>query len=133
MKKPKKISTKSLISRLDFWYSKYIRLKNSVNGYCICITCGKKELVKDIDCGHYVSRIYKGTRWYEKNTFPQCKSCNRFHEGIKDVFALKLQEKFGKGILQELQNLKNQIVKFTPQDLQDKITYYQSEVKKLGG
>lgn len=123
----KKIKLKSLILRLDIVFSKYIRLRDKG----ICITCGKQDEIGKMDCGHYVSRIYKPTRWHEKNCSCQCPHDNRFMEGCKDVFALKLQEKYGNNILQELNTLKNQVFKLTPEWLEDKIEYYKEKVKEM--
>ena len=93
---------KQLKKKLDVIFSKYIRLKHSTNGVVKCITCGGLDDWKNCDAGHYISRQHLITRYDERNVFPQCKSCNRFHEGRKDEYALFLIKEFGKNILTEL-------------------------------
>ena len=101
----------------DKIYSQYIRLKYSNKEQVSCITCGVIKNWKEMDAGHYISRSYKSTRYYDKNVHPQCYKCNRFNEGMKDVYALKLIELYGKGILEELNEKKNQIKKYTEDEL----------------
>jgi hypothetical protein len=128
-KKPHKKSIKGLVVKLDGVFSKYIRLRDK----CICITCGKRDILSKMDCGHYITRQCRATRWDEKNCACQCQHDNRYLEGVKDVFALKLQKKYGDNILQELNDKKNQIFKVSPEWLEDKINYYKKEIEKLGG
>ena len=128
MKTPKR----KLVEKLDKIYSKYVRLVEADEfGKVRCFTCDKVYDWDKIDCGHYVSRMYKNTRWTRENTQPQCRSCNRFHEGMKDVFALKLQKKYGDDILQVLNDRKNEDYKWTESDLEELITYYNNRVKEL--
>jgi len=127
-------SIKRLTQKLDEVFSRYKRLANSnEHGYIQCFTCERLFPYAEIDCGHFVSRQHRGLRWSEENTEPQCRSCNRFHEGVKDVFALKLQRKYGMDILQKLNDIKEQYTKFTPQELIDLIEYYKTEIASMEG
>jgi len=128
-KKPKKLST--LFKKLDTIYSKYIRLKYSKDGYVKCFTCDNVKLISEMDCGHFVGRSHKSTRYLEKNTHPQCRYCNRYREGEKDVYALRLQEKYGQGILEELNKEKNKIKRFTPDELLNLIEVYKKKIAQL--
>jgi hypothetical protein len=128
--KTKKIkSIKSLTTKADLYFSRYIRLRDKG----ICITCGKQDKIENTDCGHYITRACKSTRWNEKNCACQCRYENRYREGVKDVFALKLQEKYGERVLQELNDKKNQIFKLTPEYLERIVEIYKNKVKELGG
>lgn len=130
----KKNPTKGLILKLDNIFSKYIRLRDAKsNGDVKCFTCGGTWNWTEMDCGHYITRACKSTRWDEQNCQPQCRAENRYHEGVKDIFALKLQEKYGKDILFNLNIRKNTVFKPTPEWLKLKIDYYKEKVKKLGG
>lgn len=125
-------SMKRAIQVLDEVFSRYVRLSNSNDaGEIKCFTCGGYFPYSYIDCGHFVSRQYKSLRWDEKNTAPQCRKCNRFLEGVKDVFALNLQIKYGTGILQELNNKKRQIAKYTLGDITELTACYKAKIKKL--
>ena len=131
-RRPKFLSIKGLINRLDNVYSKYKKLSNlSKEGYIRCFTCRGFFSYRQIDCGHFVSRIYMNTRYMEENTQPQCQKCNRFLEGRKDVYALNLQKKYGADILQKLNDKKNEIRQFTITELQEMIASYKQKLKEL--
>lgn len=100
--KPQKMST--MLKNADDAFSKYIRAKYAdANGYIKCFTCPTIRPIAEMDCGHFVSRQHKSTRWMEENAHPQCWACNRFNEGRKDVYSVRLVEVYGLGILERLQ------------------------------
>ncbi|MCP4394579.1 MAG: recombinase [Alphaproteobacteria bacterium] len=119
---------KQLIKDLDKVYSIYIRKKGADSeGQVKCYTCDKVKHWKSMDCGHYISRRKLSTRYSEKNTKPQCKGCNVFQEGNKPVFALRLQKEYGKGILEELDQLSHIQVKYSKTKLSNMIFYYKKK------
>src|SRR3990167_1977322 len=110
------------IKILDRVFSEYIRKKNANHqGFVTCITCKKIEFWKDTDAGHYISREHLETRFDERNVWPQCRACNRFHEGRKDEYALALIEKFGESILKELNKAKYSYKRYSEGELKNKI------------
>jgi hypothetical protein len=122
-----------LVKKLDIVFSKYKRLSALTSqGYIRCFTCGGFFTLRQIDCGHYIGREHMGTRWEERNTAPQCHTCNRFREGQKDIFAQNLQKKYGIGILEWLNDKKNKITQFSSNDLEDMIEEYKTKIKNLG-
>ena len=128
MKLPKEKTYKQLIKELDSVYSKYIRQKDADdNGQVKCYTCDKVKHWKSIDCGHYISRRHLSTRYYEKNTKPQCKGCNIFKEGNKPVFALELIKEYGKDVLEELDSLSHIKIKYDRNKLSNMIMYYKKK------
>ena len=130
MKLPKEKTYKQLIKELDSAYSKYIRQKDADdNGQVKCYTCDKVKHWKSIDCGHYISRRHLSTRYYEKNTKPQCKGCNIFKEGNKPVFALELIKEYGKDVLEELDSLSHIKIKYDRNKLSNMIMYYKKKDK----
>lgn len=127
-KLPKEKPVSKLILELDKEFSIFIRKRAAdKNGIAKCFTCGKMNYWQKMDCGHYVSRTYYGTRWDEKNCQCQCKRCNIFSEGKKDVFAVRLQEKYGNDILFLLQAKKNNSVKLLKFELQTIIGVYKEK------
>jgi hypothetical protein len=52
---------------------------------------------------------------------------------MPDVFAVFLEEKYGAGILQELNALKKTTVKLSRSDYEEKIEFYKNRVKELNG
>lgn len=75
--------------------SLYVRRKYSVNGFCKCYTCGAIQPIESTDCGHYIVRAYRGTRYDLRNIRPQCKRCNWTLEGNHAVFREKLVAEYG--------------------------------------
>jgi 5-methylcytosine-specific restriction endonuclease McrA len=116
----KKVSRKSLIEKLDKVFSIYIRRKDAVNDIAQCVTCGKEDNWKSLQCGHFMSRKHLSTRWNEDNCQVQCAGCNVFRYGEQYKFSLYL----GNNLSEELHILSKQIRKFTDVELQDMIAHY---------
>lgn len=108
-KRPKKMST--LLHEADSAFSRYIRTKYmGHDGLVECWSCHRFLPFDEMDCGHFVSRQHKSTRYMEENAHPQCRKCNRFMEGHKDAYAVSLIKAYGPDILERLQLEKNKIV-----------------------
>lgn len=75
-----------------------------------CVTCSKSPATQ---AGHYKHNSDKPNKqlggnalWYdERNLGGQCTRCNCYNSGELDAFALFLEERYGAGILQDLQRL----------------------------
>ena len=113
-------SVSKLKKELDRCFSLYIRKRDSG----VCFTCGTKNAIKRMQAGHYVSRGHNNLRYDEQNVHCQCLSCNVFRHGNMDVYAIKLQETYGRGILKKLHEKKRVLKQFTPQELESLIEYY---------
>jgi hypothetical protein len=123
---------KSITIKLDRVFSEFIRLRDaSANGYVRCISCGKIDHWKEVDCGHYVNRKHLSTRWNEKNCNAQCRACNRFDEGNMLGYTKGLVKKYGHSILDELDMLKHQVSKLSDFEGKILIKHYQDKVKEL--
>jgi len=124
----KKPTRKSLVIKLDTIFSQYIRRKDAINEIAECITCGKKDHYKKLQCGHFQSRSHYSTRWLETNVGVQCYGCNISRSGEQYKFSQYL----GNKLAQEMYIKSKQIVKFADVDLQDMIEYYINKVNDLG-
>lgn len=106
--KPRKASVKNIkvanasyyMSKADLWFSRYIRISKGIvcegEVFCVDIITGGLYLAKNIDNGHYFSRIYNSTRYYPDNCWPQNRSSNRFRgEADKDTFRERIISKIG--------------------------------------
>lgn len=122
----KKQTVSSLKKKLDKIFSQYIRARDNH----VCITCGKKMEPNESQNGHYVSRLYTSLRWDEINNNCQCVACNVFKKGHMDVYAIKLRQKHGQDVLEQLHERKYQIVKLNKEFLLKKITFYSSKLKE---
>ena len=85
-----------------FIRKKYSNWKDEVR----CYTCDKVFNVKEIQCGHYISRVYTNLRWAEENCRPQCYRCNVLLKGNLDEFSIRL-EREKRGTLERLHNWKH--------------------------
>jgi len=124
-------SRKSLIKRLDIVFSLYIRLKNSnENGFCKCISCQKIQHYKEVDAGHFISRRHMSTRYDVNNVFPQCRYCNRYVAGNQWLYSQAL-EKIEKNLPEKLYLKSKQTVKYSNDDLESLISYYNNLLNHL--
>ena len=92
---------------LDAEVSFYIRMTyaDDDGSYAACYTCRTFHPVKELDAGHYISRVNRGTRWDLRNIRPQCTSCNYYKEGRKEVFRARLVEDIGEAAVKQLEDL----------------------------
>ena len=96
-----------LIKEADKQFSIFIRRRDvDGSGYGKCCTCNKRINWKEGDCGHYISRSWHSVRHNEKNAALQCKGDNGYKGGCPPEFALYLINRWGAGILEELNRLK---------------------------
>jgi len=121
MSRPKKkledMTIKQLKKVLDTEFSKFIRLRDSVDGIGLCITCGRMKEWKYMDNGHFIKRQYLSTRYDEKNCNLQCKHCNAFEQGANEKYKIAIDKKWGAGTAEMLE-----IKKYNKSNY-DKFTY----------
>lgn len=96
----KKYEKKTKRNDKKLWkaFSEYIRLRDAdQNGFCRCFTCGLVRHWKQMDCGHGIGRQHWGTRYNEKNNHAQCKKCNGFEGGKREVYKVEMDKRYGAG------------------------------------
>jgi 5-methylcytosine-specific restriction endonuclease McrA len=126
MPKPKKRNKRALVKKLDKVFSVWIRSRGSINGMNECYTCGSVRPLKQLQCGHFISRTYYTTRWEPDNCRPQCISCNMYNQGQQYLFGKKLEIELGAGRVEQLQEIKSQPSFFSLTDYQEMIEFYGS-------
>lgn len=97
--------------------SPFIRLRDTIGGYGRCITCGMVVNYKEGHAGHWMHGVTKKTYFFDKNICLQCRSCNFYKDGARDIYAIKLEEKYGYGILQEIEKMNDPKFKWTIEKL----------------
>lgn len=132
----RKRTRKQLVKDLDEVFSKFIRLRNadtftSVEPLATCVTCGKTESWKKMQCGHYESRAAYGTRWDEQNCHVQCYGCNVARKGNYTKYAQFMIRKYGVDILDVLAYKATNHPKFTNVELEMMIKDYTQKVTVL--
>jgi len=128
---PKKPSRKNLIKKLDKVFSQYIRRRFAVNEIAKCVTCGKQAHWKELQAGHFMSRKHYSTRYDETNVQVQCSGCNVFRYGEQYKFGRYLEEAYGEGTAEDLQNKSRQITKFSDIRIKEMIEYYNKLLTNL--
>lgn len=102
----------SLKAKMDKLWSEYIRRKDARGGLATCVTCRKSAPWKEMQCGHFVSRVHLATRWLETNTHVQCAACNVLLRGNYVEFAVYMIDQWGEATVRDLRDLKHKTVKY---------------------
>ena len=123
----KQNSVSVLKKKLDVIFSIFIRLRDKG----ICFTCGIQKPYKEMQNGHYEPRSHMGTRYCEINCNAQCYACNVAKKGNYTVYARKLIELHGVGILDILAKKRNTVTKYTSDWYLASIQFYNEKVKEL--
>lgn len=114
--------------KLDIVFSKYIHIRDKVNGKGQCFTCGSVFPIDELDAGHFRSRKYNATRYDEINVQLQCRKCNRFDSGALYEFGTELDTKYGKGTALNLIHKSYEIKKFSVDELKSLYVYYKGKL-----
>lgn len=138
MPRPRIVTRKKLIARLDKVFSQWVRMRTADHrGFVECYTCGKVAHWKTVDAGHFQSRAKFSTRWMcdpeegMVNVAPQCKSCNGFRSGEQFKFARRLDAEFGEGTAESIEQASNQTRKYSVEELEALIEVYNRRLRKL--
>ena len=87
-------------------FSKFIRLKNSINGKAKCVTCPKTDKWENLQAGHFVDGRHNAVLYNEAVVFPQCSRCNIWLKGNKNEFMLFMIQRIGLEATKKLCRLK---------------------------
>lgn len=129
----KELNTSGAMRLADTYFSRYIRLKHSVNGMCTCYTCGTDKPIKEVDNGHYQKREHKATRYHENNCRVQCKTCNgdTKHNGKQAEFRVHLANEIGEDAVVKIEKLARTTTKANTKFYRDIADYYRVKVNEL--
>ena len=118
------MTRKGIVKKLDTYFSLYIRKRYAVDSIAECFTCGKKDHISKLHAGHSQSRKHYATRWDEVNVQVQCPKCNLFGQGEQYKFGQHLDEKYGEGTAEKLEQKARNTVKLSNDDLNEMILKY---------
>lgn len=122
---------KTLKNKLDKLFSIYIRLREAdVNEFTKCVTCGKVDHWKKLQCGHFQSRRHLSTRWDEDNCHVQCYACNVARSGEQYKYGKYLDQKYYEGKSEELLNKANQLTKINDNEAKHLIEEIKEKIKQ---
>lgn len=113
-------------------FSEFIRLRDSdEKGYCKCITCGRIVHWKKCDAGHGIGRQHKSTKFHEQNNAAQCKPCNGFEGGKREVYKVEMDKKYGAGTWDKMEVMSRATCKRGKFEIDIMTEHYRKEVKRL--
>lgn len=118
---------------LDDIFSIYIRIRDAkaFTGMGVCFTCRRPVHWTMGDCGHGVGRQHKATKYHEQNNHLQCRKCNRFEEGRKDLYEKAVDKKYGPGSWSRLEVLSRSTCKRGRFEFQVLADHFRAETVKL--
>lgn len=132
MKKKKLQGYSTLKNKLDKIFSEWTRRRfHPHTGFSVCVSCGAAKHWKELQCGHFVSRVRLATRWDPENCAPQCSKCNILLRGNAVGYARWLENRYGPSIFAALDERSRRTVKFSRGDLQAMIEEYSEKLKGL--
>jgi Bacteriophage Lambda NinG protein len=106
-------------------FNKYIRTRDSEDGYFVCISCGKTLPVSEIQAGHYVPRKNSsGLRFNEYNVHGECAASNLFDQFHLVGYRKNLINKIGQDMVNWLDDNCRLSKKWTRSELEEIIAKY---------
>jgi hypothetical protein len=115
-----------------FW--EYIRKRDSIKttlspDKCVCVTCW--ETVDNIQCGHFVTRASRSTRWQEQNASWQCPACNCWGWGRQYEHGVAIDRKYWEWTADRLIRLWHEPQKVTREFLEEIIKEFTLKINEL--
>ena len=125
-KKPSKPSLAELKGTAWEWYSKYIRVRDSIRttgtpDRCTCCTCGKEYPAFGIGCiqaGHFIPGRHNSVIFNDKNVHGQCYVCNYRLKGNWSKYYKFMLDTYGQETIDTLRKEDNYIHPFTRDELE---------------
>jgi len=113
-------------------FSEYIRRRDSnKEGYGKCFTCPRIIHWKKGDCGHGIGRQHKGTKYNEKNNHLQCKHCNGFEGGKREVYRDEMNKRYGAGTWDLMEASAKRPAKIGQFEIDQLEKYYKQKLKEM--
>ena len=123
VKKKRRSSVSAMDKKLDKLVSEVVRAEHPS-----CVICGR---IKYLNCGHFISRVFRSVRWHPLNVHTQCASCNYKHEFNTIPYTKFMLKKYGADILDRIDKLKNDSKKVTHEDRDHWLDYWIDRKKRL--
>lgn len=113
-------------------FSVFIRLRDSdTQGNGKCFTCGKLIHWTKGDCGHGIGRQHKSVKFNEWNNHLQCKRCNGFEGGRREVYKENMNKKYGSQTWEKMEIAAKRSPDWSAALLLNNVKYYEQQVELL--
>ena len=129
MRVPKPKIRKPLSRRLKqrAWDLQSELIRRSEGGKCF--TCDIIKPWKEMQAGHYIHK--ECLDFNRKNIHCQCVGCNKWRSGNREEYALRLEKKYGYGILQELKTASYEDKYWKVAELKELIEQLKAEINEI--
>lgn len=136
--KPKKKTTSSVKKKAWEYFSRMIRVRDCIKttgctSWGLCVTCGKRYHISLLQAGHFIPGRHNANLFEEKGCHAQCYNCNINLKGNTLIYRRKINEMYGEGYDEVLEENANQIKKFTVPELEDMIEKFKGRIRLLEG
>ena len=116
-----------LLEKAQKVVNRYIRERDSEDGWFQCISCGMTMTTDQMDAGHYVpQRGGSYLRFHEFNLNGECKKCNGFDEFHLIGYRKRLIDKIGENAVRWLEENRHTVKKWTREELEEIINKYKA-------
>jgi hypothetical protein len=109
--------------------SRFIRLRDSKNGYITCFTCDISVEFGEAHAGHFRHGKNKVTYLMEDNIRGQCAKCNLYLDGNGEIYTLRLIDLIGRERVDELVELSKLEHIWKRDELEQLKEYYKNKVE----
>lgn len=109
LKKPKKITYAKAKRKAWDAFSKYIRLRDEVQG---CFTCGVVKPYKQMQAGHWIPGRHNSILFDERGYHAQCYHCNIGLKGNPVVYYDRMLKDYGVEVCNELKRIDKIIIQY---------------------
>ena len=111
---------------------KIVRMKAAdSNGYAQCVTCGAVKHWKELQGGHFISRVFTAHKLTEENIHPQCPGCNGPKRGNLIHYTTYMIDMYGREFVDELERTKGQTRKYNRVEIGEIIKELKEQAKQL--
>jgi hypothetical protein len=118
-------SLPKLLEKVQKVFNRYIRERDSIDGWFTCISCGRVKPTDLMNAGHYAP-VKNGSnlRFHEWNVNGECVSCNGFDEFHLIGYKKNLEDKIGSDAVKWLEDNRNVVKKWSRSELEEIIQKY---------
>jgi len=120
-------------------FNKFIRSRDSEDGYFICISCNVRKSISQMNAGHYYpAGQYQSLRYNEHNVNGECIQCNFYGGDHLITYGHNLRKKIGNDAVDQLDLIasveKNKgHHKLDRMTLMVKLSIYKDKLKAING
>lgn len=112
-------------------FSKFIRLRDSRNGYVLCCTCPVLIPWKKAQASHFIDGRMNSILFDERGVNSSCYSCNVCKHGNKVEYFRFMQEKHGDKVIDDLRLKSKQLIIYKQADYEGIYERYKGKVEEL--